>query len=434
MIHYSKSTIDRMESEVRSYCRSFPTVFTKARGHTLIDEGGDEYIDFFSGAGALNYGHNNRNLREPLIDYISGDGITHSLDMATIAKVRFLEAFDELILQPRGMNYKVMFPGPTGTNAVEAALKLARKVTGRMNVIAFTNGFHGMTLGSLALTGNASKRSGAGVSLTDTTHMPYCGYFGTDTDTIEVIEGYLADSSSGIEEPAAFVVETVQAEGGVNVASREWLQRLESLSKETGALLIVDDIQVGCGRTGPFFSFEPAGISPDIVCLSKSLSGYGLPLAITLMKPEFDEWSPGEHNGTFRGHNPAFVTATAALETYWTSDELTKKVNRDAARVRDVMFSLADDYEADARGKGLIQGIEFEDKSVACEISREAFERGLIIETAGPSDEVLKALPPLTTDEEGLDSGLEIMEESARAVLGRTAVAVPSEVGSSENT
>lgn len=431
MTNYSKNTFDRMESEVRSYCRMFPTVFTRANGHTLIDEQGDGYIDFFSGAGALNYGHNNRILRERLIDYIAGDGITHSLDMATSAKRRFLEAFDKLILQPRSMDYKVMFPGPTGTNAVEAALKLARKITGRANVIAFTNGFHGMTLGSLALTGNAAKRSGAGVSLPDTTHMPYCGYFGTDTDTIELLEGYLADSSSGVEEPAALVVETVQAEGGVNVASREWLQRLESVAKEIGAFLIVDDIQVGCGRTGPFFSFERAGISPDMICLSKSLSGYGLPLAITLMKPELDKWNPGEHNGTFRGHNPAFVTATAALETYWACDELTKKVNRDAARVREVMFSLADDYEVDVRGRGLIQGIEFEDQSVASEISREAFERGLIIETAGPCDEVLKALPPLTTDEEGLERGLEIMEESARKVLGRAAAPMPSEVSSS---
>lgn len=419
-------TFERMESKVRTYCRTFPTVFTTARGSILTDETGKDFIDFFSGAGALNYGHNNPALREELLAYIADAGITHSLDMATTSKRRFLEAFDELILRPRSRSYKVMFPGPTGTNAVEAALKLARKITGRANVIAFTNGFHGMTLGSLALTGNAGKRSGAGVALTDTTHMPFCGYFGTETDTIDVLEGYLLDSSSGIEDPAAFVVETVQAEGGVNVASREWLQRLEALAKETGALLVVDDIQVGCGRTGPFFSFEAAGITPDIVCLSKSLSGYGLPLAITLMKPDLDQWEPGEHNGTFRGHNLAFVTATAALETYWTSDDLTKKVNHDAARVRDVMFSLADLCEADVRGRGLIQGIEFDDKSLACEISQEAFRHGLVIETAGPQDEVLKALPPLTIDQENLEKGLKILQESAVRVFERSEIPRPS--------
>jgi diaminobutyrate-2-oxoglutarate transaminase len=423
-------TFRQMESNVRSYCHAFPTVFETARDHLLIDEQGTEYIDFFSGAGVMNYGHNNRILRKRLLEYIAGDGVTHSLDMATTAKRRFLETFNEVILQPRGMDYKTMFPGPTGTNAVEAALKLARKITGRANVIAFTNGFHGMTLGSLALTGNAGKRSGAGVALTDTTHMPYCGYFGTDTNTIEVIEGYLKDRSSGIEDPAAFVVETVQAEGGVNIASREWLKRLAALAKEIGALLIVDDIQVGCGRTGPFFSFEPAGISPDIICLSKSLSGYGLPLAIALMKPELDAWEPGEHNGTFRGHNPAFVTATAALETYWQTDELTKKVNRDATRVRDVLFAIADDSEADVRGRGLIQGIEFEDKTIAKAISREAFKRGLIIETAGPNDEVLKALPPLTINQEGLKAGLDILEASARWVLEHATTSSANGVGS----
>lgn len=416
-------TFERMESNVRGYCRTFPAVFAKAQGHTLVDEQGNEYIDFFSAAGSLNYGHNPPRLRERLIEYLESGGVTNGLDMATKAKQRFLETLDEVLLRPRNMNYKVMFPGPTGTNSVEAALKLARKVTGRTNVIAFTNGFHGMTLGSLALTGNAGKRAGAGVSLTDTTHMPFCGYFGGDTDTIEVVEGYLADSSSGIEDPAAFVVETVQAEGGVNVASREWLQRLEGLARKFGALLVVDDIQVGCGRTGPFFSFELAGISPDIICLSKSLSGYGLPLAITMMKPELDVFSPGEHNGTFRGHNPAFVTATAALDIFWRDDALTQKVRRDAAQVRELMFALAERYDGDVdvRGRGMIQGIEFEDKSLAGKVSQAAFRRGLVIETSGPNDEVLKALPPLTIDAAGLQRGLEILEQTVRDVLDRSA-------------
>lgn len=420
--------IERMESEVRGYVRSFPTVFKKSTGHTLIDEKGREYIDFFAGAGVLNYGHNNPILRDRLVEYLTSDGITHSLDMATTAKCEFLEAIERILLKPRNMDYKVMFPGPTGTNAVEAALKLARKVTGRTNVISFTNGFHGMTLGSLALTGNGGKRAGAGMPLSGTTHMPYCGYHGIDADTVAMLESYVLDNSSGIDAPAAIVLETVQAEGGVNVASREWLGRLGRLAKKVGALLIADDIQVGCGRTGPFFSFEHTGISPDIICLSKSLSGFGLPLAVTLMKPEHDQWDPGEHNGTFRGHNPAFVTATAALETYWTSDDLTKKVNRDAATLRDVMLSIAEDCDAEVRGRGLIQGVEFADKTLANKISREAFSRGLVIETAGPNDEVLKALPPLTITREGLEKGLEIMEASARAVLKRSPAKSGSEV------
>lgn len=409
-------TFERMESNVRGYCRMFPTVFEKASGHTLVAEDGKEYIDFFAGAGALNYGHNNPTLKAKLIEYLAEDGVTHALDMATSAKRRFLEALENIVLKPRNMTYKVMFPGPTGTNSVEAALKLARKVTGRTNVIAFTNGFHGMTLGSLALTGNAGKRAGAGVSLSDSTHMPFCGYFGTDTDTISHLESYLEDGSSGLEDPAAFVVETIQAEGGINVASREWMQRLEKLARRVGALLIVDDIQVGCGRTGSFFSFEKMDIQPDIICLSKSLSGYGLPLAVTLMKPEHDQWDPGEHNGTFRGHNPAFVTATAALETYWQDDSLQQSTGTRARQLRETMLELADAYDADARGRGLIQGIEFQDKTAAGRIARLAFEHGLIIETAGPNDEVLKALPPLTITPEALEEGLEIVNKCVAEV------------------
>jgi diaminobutyrate-2-oxoglutarate transaminase len=411
-------TFERLESEVRSYCRSFPTVFQNASGHLLVDEQGEEYIDFFAGAGALNYGHNPEPLKTRLVEYLSQNGVTHSLDMATGEKRRFLEALEGVIFQPRGMQYKVMFPGPTGTNSVEAALKLARKVTGRHNIVSFTNGFHGMTLGSLALTGNRSKRNGAGIPLGNATHMPFCDYYGPETDTIAILEQQLDDNSSGLDRPAAFIIETVQAEGGVNVASRRWLQHLEQVARRHDILLIVDDIQVGCGRTGGFFSFESAGITPDIVCLSKSLSGYGLPFSVTLMRPELDVWDPGEHNGTFRGHNLAFVTATAALEHYWRNDELSRQVQRHSKRIRDVLLDLADEYDAEVRGRGMIQGIEFRDPELANAVSREAFRRGLVIETAGPRDEVLKALPPLTIPEEALNDGLDIVQEAVHDVIG----------------
>jgi diaminobutyrate-2-oxoglutarate transaminase len=415
---------ERLESDVRSYCRSFPTVFTTAKGHRLWDEGGREYIDFFAGAGALNYGHNDRRLKSRLLQYIADDGVTHSLDMATQAKREFLETFQRLILGPRDMDYKVMFPGPTGTNAVEAALKIARTVTGRTNVIAFTNAFHGMTLGSLALTGNGGKREGAGVALSDVTRMQYHGYMGSELDTIDLLERHLEDTSSGVDLPAALILETVQAEGGVNVASNPWLRRLERLLKRFDILLIVDDIQVGCGRTGPFFSFESADLKPDIICLSKSLSGYGVPLAVTLLRPELDQWEPGKHNGTFRGHNLAFVTATAALQHYWADEQLTRDVNRRGKIVHQRLQELADThcgnvetYGGSVRGRGLIRGLEFGEKGLATEISRAAFRRGLIIETAGAQDEVLKVLPPLTIPDDALQQGLDIIAESIEEAL-----------------
>ncbi|MEZ4401465.1 MAG: diaminobutyrate--2-oxoglutarate transaminase [Kofleriaceae bacterium] len=406
-------TIERLESEVRTYSRSFPTVFATAAGSHLVDVDGRRYLDFFAGAGALNYGHNHPVLRDALLAYIGGGGITHSLDMATVAKEQFLRAFEARVLRPRDLRYKVMFPGPTGTNAVEAALKLARKVTGRSAVVSFTNAFHGMTLGALAITGNAAKRAGAGVTLGDVIRVPYDGYFGPDTDTLAHLEALLGDRSSGLEPPAAFVLETVQAEGGINVASERWLTGLAALARDCGALLIVDDIQVGCGRTGAFFSFEEAGLSPDIVCLSKSLSGFGLPFAVTLMRPELDVWSPGEHNGTFRGNNHAFVTAAAALEHFWADDHLAESVEHKAGIARTRLARLAERHDGEVRGRGLILGLALPQPELARHIAREAFQLGLVIETAGAEDQVLKLLPPLTIEADDLARGLDLLDEAA---------------------
>ncbi|HLU68952.1 MAG TPA: diaminobutyrate--2-oxoglutarate transaminase [Kofleriaceae bacterium] len=413
--------IERLESEVRSYCRSFPTVFTRAEGARLFDHDGREYLDFFAGAGALNYGHNHPVLRERLIEYLVGGGIAHSLDMATAAKCDFLAALDRVVLRPRDLRYKVMFPGPTGTNAVEAALKLARKVTGRTQVVSFTNAFHGMTLGSLAATGNAGKRAGAGVPLGHVVRAPFDGYFGPEIDTLEHLEALLADRSSGVEAPAAFLLETVQAEGGINVASDRWLRGLATLARRHGALLIVDDIQVGCGRTGAFFSFEQAGITPDIVCLSKSLSGFGLPFAVTLMRPDIDAWSPGEHNGTFRGNNLAFVTATAALERFWSDEHLGDEIESKADIARARLGRIARAHGGQVRGRGLILGLAFDDASVARRAARRAFDAGLVIETAGAEDQVLKLLPPLTITGGELERGLDIIERAVAGALERPA-------------
>ena len=410
-------TFERLESEVRSYCRHFPQVFTTAVGSRLTAEDGREYVDFLAGAGALNYGHNDPRLKQRLVDYVAADGITHGLDMATAAKRTFLETFDEVILRPRGLQYKVQFPGPGGTNAVEAALKLARKVTGRQGVIAFTNGFHGMSLGALAASSSLAARAGAHAGLHDTTIMPFDGFLGRDVDTIDVLERYLTNDHSGIEKPAAFIVETVQGEGGVNVARSKWLRGLQRLAREHGVLLIVDDIQAGCGRCGSFFSFEDAGITPDLVCLSKAISGLGLPMALTLIRPDLDQWAPGEHNGTFRGHNLAFVTATAALD-YWCSSELAEQVEVKGAFVADRLLEIAmlhPGVDTEVRGRGLIQGLDLGEDGLAREVARLAFDEGLVIETAGPGGRVLKVMPPLTISLDDLAFGLDVIESALDA-------------------
>ncbi len=414
-----------MESAVQSYARSFPVLFERARGSYMYDAEGKAYLDFLAGAGSLNYGHNNPLLKKALLDYIEQDGITHGLDLHTDAKGKFLQAFRDLILAPRELDYRLQFTGPTGTNAVEAALKIARKVTGRSNVIAFTNGFHGVSLGAVAATGNQHHRGGAGVELSNVTRMPFCGYHGRDVDTLKMMDKLLSDLSSGVDRPAAVIVEALQGEGGLNVAEKTWLQGLEKLCRKHEMLLIVDDIQAGCGRTGTFFSFEPSGIQPDIITLSKSLSGYGLPMALVLIKPELDQWLPGEHNGTFRGNNHAFVTATAALEHYWYSDAFAEEIRTKAALITQRLKAISEQFgvtELRPKGRGFMQGLECRNGDIAEQISRAAFVRGLIIETSGNRSQVVKCLCPLTISEQDLMKGLDILEQSIHQVFTRQAV------------
>ncbi|KAF0844878.1 diaminobutyrate aminotransferase [Nocardia caishijiensis] len=416
------SIFEAMESNVRGYCRDWPSVFTTAEGAWIRDEQGREYLDFFAGAGALNYGHNNPVLKKALVEYISGNGITHGLDMSTVAKRELLETIRDTLLTPRGLDYKVQFPGPTGANAVEAALKLARKVTGRKTILSFTNAFHGMTLGALSVTGNAAKRAGAGVPLEHATPMPYDGYFDNTIEDFGWMQRVLDDSSSGFDRPAAVIVETVQGEGGVNLARAEWLRHLAGLCAARDILLIVDDVQMGCGRTGPFFSFEIAGITPDIVTLSKSIGGYGLPMALVLLKPEHDQWAPGEHNGTFRGNNPAFVTATAALREYWSDDKLARLTAANGEYIGRTLSAVAERHEGiTTRGRGMVHGIVFDDPSQAGKVCRTAFEQGLLVETSGSMDEVVKLLPPLTLRSDELDRGLSVLSDSIDTVCGGAA-------------
>ncbi|GAC79796.1 MULTISPECIES: diaminobutyrate--2-oxoglutarate transaminase [Gordonia] len=412
-------TFTKHESQVRSYCRDWPALFDTAVGSRLVDVDGRSYLDFFAGAGALNYGHNNPLLKSALLDYIERDGITHALDMNTRAKGAFLSTFAEKILKPRGLDYVVQFPGPTGTNAVESALKLARKVTGREAIVNFTNAFHGMTLGSLSVTGNAMKRAGAGIPLVHSTPMPFDNYMGGATEDFAWFERVLNDEGSGLNKPAAVIVETVQGEGGVNVARAEWLRGLADLCKRQDMLLIVDDVQMGCGRTGEFFSFEEAGIVPDIVTLSKSIGGYGLPMALTLIRPELDVWEPGEHNGTFRGNNPAFVTAKAAIDHYWSDDKLTIATKAKGIAISEHFDDLCERFDGlSHRGRGMVQGLVFADAPKADEVCAKAFERGLLAETSGPSSEVVKLLPALTITDAELSEGLTILSAAVEEVLG----------------
>lgn len=419
-----KSVFKRRESEARSYCRSFDTVFTSASGSELTDRDGRVYIDFLAGCASLNYGHNDPDMKNALIDHLKADGVAHGLDFHTNAKESFLNAMEQKILRPRGMDHKVMFTGPTGANAVEAAMKIARKVTGRSEIIAFTNGFHGVTQGALAATGNSYHRGGAGAPLSGVTRMPYDGYHGPDVDTAEMLDTVLSDPSSGVDQPAAILLETVQGEGGLTAARLEWVRRVAEIARAHGALLIVDDIQAGCGRCGGFFSFEGMDVTPDIVTMAKSASGFGLPMALVLVRPEYDTLGPAEHNGTFRGNTHAFVTARVALEKFWSDDRFQADNAAKAVILTTALQEIAEAIPgARLKGRDMMQGVDVGSGELAGEICARAFVKGLVIETSGPEDEVVKVLAPLTTPEETFRKGLSILREAAQEAAPQTRMA-----------
>ncbi|ELS00503.1 diaminobutyrate--2-oxoglutarate aminotransferase [Xenococcus sp. PCC 7305] len=406
---------EQYESNARSYCRSFPTVFNKAK-KSIIYGSDREYIDFLAGAGALNYGHNNDYIKQKVIEYLDTDAIAHGLDFHTSAKEQFITKFCNAILTPKNLEYRLQFCGPTGTNAVEAALKLARKVTQRTGIFSFMGAFHGMTSGSLSVTGNKEIRAGISGIANDVTFMPYPDGKRTNFDTLAYLESILDDSHSGIAKPAAIIFETVQAEGGITVAPIKWMQELRALCDRHDILLICDDIQVGCGRTGSFFSFERAGIVPDLVILSKSISGYGFPMSLLLIKPELDIWKAGEHTGTFRGNQIAFVGATAALE-YREKTLLEKEVKLKEFFLKKFLNEKIKPIndKIEIRGIGMIWGIdlgEFNNPELAKKISTLCFERGLIIERVGRGDNVLKILPPLNIEMQILQQGCSIIQEA----------------------
>lgn len=368
----------------------------------------------------MNFGHNNPYIKSRILDYLDNDNIIHALDMYTVAKENFLSAFINNLLSPKGLDYKIMFCGPTGTNAVEAALKLVRKNKKRNNVIAFSGAFHGMSLGSLAMTSDRFSRTGGGVPLNNVSFAPYCNRYEDYQKSLDYLEWMLKDDHSGIDQPAAIFFESVQAEGGVNIADIEWLKKLRDLCTKYDILLVCDDIQVGVCRTGNFFSFERAGIDPDIVVLSKSISGFGLPMSILLIKPELDIFGPAEHNGTFRGNQLAFVGAVAALE-YYKKSNLPQIVKDREKTISDFLTKaiLPLDNRLSVRGIGMIWGIDFSriDSSLSNVAMQNCVKNNLIIEGAGSYNCVLKIMPPLTIEEEILVEGLRIIKEAITLTL-----------------
>lgn len=420
---------EQRESNVRGYSRVYPVTFTTAKNARQTDDTGKEYIDFFAGAGVLNFGHNNEAMINAMIDYMKNDGVLHSLDMQTSAKAEFMQTFTDLILEPRNMPHRIQFMGPTGTNAVEAAMKIARRATGRTEILAFSQGFHGMTLGSLAATANEYFRNASGVPLNHVRHEAFgcevpcngCNQ-GCGLGALDHLRARYLNTSSGMAKPAAILLETIQAEGGVNVAGKEWMKSVAALAEELGAVLIIDDIQVGCGRTGNYFSFDDLGVMPDIVCMAKGVGGIGTPMAMNLVHPELDKhWSPGEHTGTFRGQNLSFVAGKVALD-YFRNDDFMKEVKDKSVLVDQYLQPLLHaDKSLQLRGKGMIFGLDMGSGERSAAVVQECFKKGLIIAACGTGGKVLKIIPPLTIPKSDLIAGLEILTESVRSVMEKAA-------------
>ncbi|MDA9405343.1 diaminobutyrate--2-oxoglutarate aminotransferase [Bradyrhizobium sp. CCBAU 45384] len=402
-------------------------ILSRARGSIALTVDGRRIIDFYSGAGSLNYGHNNHQIREAILEYLTSDAVVSGFDMATSAELRFVDTFRSVVLRERGLlPYHFKFTGPSDAIAIDAAMDLSRKVTGRQNIVLFTSGHSGVSPGSIALCRGGLRRTGVDLSPRGLGLVPFDGYVGPVVSTTEHLRKLLLDQYSGIDRPAAILVEAVQRNSGMNVAGKEWLRAIQAIAKETGAVLILDETEMGCGRTGQFFSFEFAGLSPDIVVMSSSLSGCGLPLSMLLIRDEVDHTWPVQHAGTEKT-DIAFAAGAAAIDIYWRDCILSEEVQRLGELARCRLNAIASYYGNcfSVRGRGLALGFNCQTSEIAIATRRNAFARGLFIERCASVGEVIQFLPALTIDRETLNRGLEIFEEALAGALDQRGTSRP---------
>jgi diaminobutyrate-2-oxoglutarate transaminase len=406
------NVLERFESVAQNYVRAAPIVFDKARGSELFDEKGVRYIDFHSAGGSLSHGHGDIRLTSALIDYLCNDRLLQCCDRTSLAKRRFVEAFVDTILKPFDTNYRMLFVDPAAGAAAEVAMRLARRHKNRTNMIAFTNSCHGLTEGALSVTGKPQMRGDVLDLRRHVTFMPYCDYFGDGIDTVSYLKRLLEDSASGVELPAAVIVEVVQVQGGVNIASPEWLQALEKLCRKLGILLIADETHSGGGRTGPYFCFERAGLKPDMIIVPNSLGG-GHPMSMLLFRPELDHWRPGEQVGLFQGSGLAFTAGTELLAAWKqrSPDDFGQRSHILDERLRNIPLAYPD-RKVRVRGLGMAWGLELGVPASASVVSSWALERGLVVEPSRVKDNVLLVMPPLNIEIPVLREGLDRLGEA----------------------
>jgi diaminobutyrate-2-oxoglutarate transaminase len=422
----------RYESAARTYPRRIPLNLVAGRGVLVRDSRGDEYLDCLAGAGALPLGHAHPVVVEAIERALHDELPLTTLDLTTPAKDAFIEQLFAVLPSYLARHGRIQFCGPSGADAVEAALKLAKTATDRTSVVAFGGGYHGMTHGALALTGARGPKLAAGPLMPDVHHLPFprafrCP-FGTDRGDVRgsaelcarALDWALHDDHSGLTPPAAVVIEPVQGEGGVHPAPASFAQAVRTSTRRAGTLLVADEVQTGLGRTGTLWASTPLGLEPDVMVLSKAIGG-GLPLAAIVYRDELDVWSPGAHAGTFRGNQLAMATGAATIRHVvdeGLADHAEAMGGRFLAGLRTV--GRDDPRVGDVRGRGLMVGAELVDPArpgptgvpepdgqLAARVQRAMLDRRVIVEVGGPADAVVRFLPPLVIGPDHVDRAVD---------------------------
>ncbi|MCE0460734.1 MULTISPECIES: diaminobutyrate--2-oxoglutarate transaminase family protein [Pseudomonas] len=428
-----------VESNARTYAQTFQRLFVSGNGMRIRDASGQEFLDCLSNAGTLALGHNPPEVRDAVMAFLGSDHLQQALDLATPAKHAFVQQLFSMLPARMRDTSKILFCGPSGSDAVEAAIKLARHYTRRSPLMAFHGGYHGMTAGALSAMGKLTPKTGDGLIAQGTHFLPFpyrfrCP-FGTDGEhteqlSIDYIRTVLSDPEGGVAKPAAVIVEVVQGEGGCIPASANWLRALREITLEQDILLIVDEVQTGLGRTGSTFAIEHAGVVPDILVLSKAIGG-GYPLAVVVYAEHLDTWGPGMHAGTFRGNQVAMVAGAATMRQI-SRDNLVANAARMGERLQGGLREIAQRYPfiGDIRGRGLMIGVEITkppvqqragqaDGTLAHAIKLNCFDNGLMMETGGRHGAVLRFLPPLTITEGEVDMVLDRFDQSLAKVVDK---------------
>lgn len=419
---------DAIEANTVAYPLSLPIAIDSARGATIRDVDGNVYLDFSAGIGVANVGHSNPYVVEAAQEQL--ESVAHTIDFPTEARVEFLDALESIAPGTLPGNCRVAFGGPTGTNAIEASLKLARYNTGRGGLVGFDRGYHGGTMGALSLSGWSSYKRDYTPLVPDVAHVPYPRPQDHETPeaaleaTLEEVRAVVSGRAEGLDEPPAGLwVEPIQGSGGVVVPPEGFLSALSDITAEHDVLLIADEIQTGMGRTGEWFGSDHAGITPDAMTVGKAIGGVGLPLSATVYREELDTWGPSAHAGTFRGHVPAMVAGTRAIE-YVDDHDLLDRTTRLGDYLQDRLRELQEHCSAlvDVRGRGLLVGAEFRDddgdprSDLVDAIQTRCLRRGVVVWTAGIEGHVLRLLPPLVLTDEQARVGMDVLGDVVREV------------------